>query len=191
MIKLYQLFEKEISRSYKFMGRIINVRVDQVILENGKKSEREIVEHTGAVAVLPIDCHGYCTLVKQFRKPIEKILLEVPAGKLDLDESPEKCALRELEEETGLKARKLIPLGHIYTTAGFSNEKIFLFLAFELKQTNSRPDEDEFLNIVSFHWTELLELAKGNKLEDAKTNSLIIRALPKVTKYLTDNYEEE
>lgn len=186
-----QLFEKEIGRSYKFKGRIINVRVDQVLLENGKKSEREIVEHTGAVAVLPVDCHGYCTLVEQFRKPIERVLLEAPAGKLDLNEPPKKCALRELEEETGIKASQLIPLGYIYTTAGFSDERIFLFLALDLKQTKPNPDEDEFLKIVSIHWTKLLELAKNNKIEDAKTNALILRALPKVTKYLTDNYEEE
>ncbi len=186
-----QLFEKEIRRTYKFKGRIINLRVDQVILENGKVTEREIVEHNGAVAVLPIDALGICTLVKQYRKPIEKVLLEVPAGKLDTGESPEKCALRELKEETGLVAEKLVPLGHIFTTAGFSNEKIHLFLALDLKQMDSNLDEDEFLSVVRFHWMELLDLAKSNKLEDAKTNALILRALPKVKKFLTDNNIEE
>jgi len=186
-----QLFEKEMSRDYKFTGNIINVRVDQVLLENGKKSEREIVEHNGAVAILPIDRQGVCTLVEQFRKAIEKVLLEVPAGKLDKDETPTKCALRELKEETGYESKQLISLGHIYTTAGFSNEKIHLFLALELEQTGSNPDEDEFLNIVSMPWNELLSLAQSDKLEDAKTNALILRALPKVKKYLTDNYDEE
>src|SRR6056297_1998684 len=191
MIKVNQLVEKEISRSYQFKGRIINVRIDQVILENGKETEREIVEHNGAVAILPIDHQGKCTLVEQFRKPIEKVLLEVPAGKLDGNEDPTKCALRELKEETGYESNHLIPLGHIYTTAGFSNEKIHLFLALELEQTGSNPDEDEFLNIVSMPWNELLSLAQSDKLEDAKTNALILRALPKVKKYLTDNYYEE
>lgn len=191
MIKVNQLFEKEISRSYKFKGRIINLRVDRVILENGKESEREVVEHNGAVAILPVDHRGNCTLVEQYRKPIEKVLLEVPAGKLDINETPESCALRELQEETGLKTKNLIPLGHIFTTAGFSNEKIFLFLAIDLIQTNSKLDEDEFLNIVTMHWTELLKLAQNNELEDAKTNALILRALSKVKKYITDNYEEE
>ena len=186
-----QLFEKEISRSYKFKGKIINLRVDRVLLENGKESEREVVEHNGAVAILPIDHHGNCTLVEQYRKPIEKILLEVPAGKLDFGETPENCALRELKEETGLKTKYLISLGHIFTTAGFSNEKIYLFMAIDLIQTNSKLDDDEFLNIVKIHWTELLKLAKNNELEDAKTNALILRALPKVKKFITDNYEEE
>lgn len=186
-----QLVEKEISRSYKFKGRIINVRVDRVVLENGKETEREVVEHNGAVAVLPIDSHGNCTLVEQYRKPIEKVLLEVPAGKLDAGETPVKCALRELKEETGINTGNIVPLGHIFTTAGFSNEKIYLFLAFDLKHTGSKPDEDEFLNIVTIKWAKLIELAQDNKLEDAKTNALIMRALPKVKKYLTDNYEEE
>lgn len=186
-----QLFEREIERSYKFKGRIINVRVDRVVLENGKESEREVVEHKGAVAVLPIDKSGYCTLVKQFRKPIEKILLEVPAGKLDPGETPQHCALRELTEETGLIAHQLTPLGHIFTTAGFSDEKIYLYLAMELEKTNSKPDDDEFLNIVTIKWTDLLDLAQANKLEDAKTNVLILRGLPKVKKYLTDKYKEE
>ncbi|MDN5358965.1 MAG: ADP-ribose pyrophosphatase [Thermotogaceae bacterium] len=186
-----QLFEKEIGRTYKFKGRIINLRVDEVILENGKMTEREVVEHNGAVAVLPIDSVGICTLVEQYRKPIEKVLLEVPAGKLDPGESPAKCALRELKEETGLAAEKLVPLGHIFTTAGFSNEKIHLFLALDLKQMALNPDEDEFLNVVKFHWMELIALAKSNELEDAKTNVLILRALPKVKKFLTDNYDEE
>ncbi|MEA1883984.1 MAG: NUDIX hydrolase [Thermotogota bacterium] len=186
-----QLFEKEIGRTYKFKGRIINLRVDEVILENGKVTEREVVEHSGAVAVLPIDSAGICTLVKQYRKPIEKVLLEVPAGKLDPGESPENCALRELKEETGLAAEKLVSLGHIYTTAGFSNERIHLFLALDLKQMELNPDEDEFLNVVRFQWMELINLAKSNDLEDAKTNALILRALPKVKKFLTDNYDEE
>jgi len=81
------LVEKEISRSYQFFGRIINVRIDRVLLENGHESEREVVEHQGAVAVLPVDSLGNCTLVEQFRKPIEKVLLEVPAGKLDVGEA--------------------------------------------------------------------------------------------------------
>lgn len=188
---MYRLVEKEISRSYKFRGKLINVRVDRVLLENGKESEREIVEHNGAVAILPIDHHGNCYLVEQFRKAIEKVLLEVPAGKKDAGETPVDCAKRELVEETGLESRNLIPLGHIFTTAGFSNEKIFLFLALNLEQTGSNPDDDEFLNNITIKWNELLNLALNNKLEDAKTNALILRALPKVKKYLTDNYEEE
>src|SRR6056297_411273 len=133
MIKVNQLVEKEISRTYQFKGRIINVRIDKVILENGKETEREIVEHNGAVAILPVDSQLNCTLVEQYRKPIEKVLLEVPAGKLDIGETPNSCALRELKEETGFITNKLISLGHIYTSAGYSNEKIFLYLALDLK----------------------------------------------------------
>ena len=186
-----RLIEKEIGRSYKFIGRIITVRVDRVLLENGQESEREVVEHKGAVAILPVDAKGNCTLVEQFRKPIEQVLLEVPAGKLDTGETPEACATRELNEETGLITNNLIPLGHIYTTAGFSNERIYLYLALGIEYSTSKPDEDEFLNVVTLKWSELVKLAEENKLDDAKTNALILRASSKVKNYLTDKYDEE
>jgi len=181
-----RLIEKEIARDYKYRGRIINVRVDRIVLENGKQSEREVVEHNGAVAVLPVDADGNCTLVEQFRKPIEKTLLEAPAGKLDYGENPIACAQRELKEETGLTTKTLIPLGSIFTTAGFSDEKIYLFLAFDLEQNEPNPDEDEFVNTVIMKWSKLLQLSQENQIEDAKTNVLILRALSKVKKYLTD-----
>ena len=85
----------------------------------------------------------------------------------------------------------MIPLGHIYTTAGFSNEKIYLYLALEIEYSTSNPDEDEFLNSVTLKWPELVKLAQKSKLEDAKTNALILRASSQVKKYLTDKYDEE
>ncbi len=181
-----KLTEKELSRDYKFRGKIINVRVDKVKLENGAISTREVVEHNGAVAVLPVDENGDCYLVEQFRKPIEKILLEIPAGKLDKGENPRDCAIRELKEETGFVSEKLDELGFIYTTAGFSNEKIHLFLATSLKQEEASPDDDEFLNIIKINWEKLLDQAEKGQITDSKTICSILLASPKVTKILSD-----
>lgn len=181
-----KLYEKEIGREYKYKGSIINLRVDRVILENNKETAREVVEHKGAVAILPVDKEGNCYLVQQFRKPIEKTLVEIPAGKLDTNETPLNCARRELKEETGLISNKLIEMGYIFTSAGFSNEKIYLYLALDLELKEADPDDDEFLNLLTYRWNELLTLALENKIEDAKTNVMILRAMPKVKKYITD-----
>jgi ADP-ribose pyrophosphatase len=181
-----KLTEKEINREYKFYGRIINVRVDTVELENGKLSTREVVEHNGAIAILPMNKNGTCYLVEQFRKPIEKVLLEIPAGKLDEGETPFDCAVRELKEETGFVSGKIIELGSIYTTAGFSDEKIYLYLALDLKSEEANLDEDEFLNVVPIGWKKLFNMASEGVIEDSKTNATILRAASKVKKYLTD-----
>ncbi|HOO32044.1 MAG TPA: NUDIX hydrolase [Thermotogota bacterium] len=181
-----KLTEKEIKREYKYHGKIINVRIDTVELENGAVSTREVVEHKGAVAVLPVDRDGNCYLVEQFRKPIEKILLEIPAGKLDAGETPFECAVRELREETGFIAEEIVELGYIYTTAGFSNEKIHLYLATNLTPGRADPDEDEFLNLRQIKWKELREMAEKGKINDSKTNAAILMALSKVKKYLSD-----
>ncbi|MDD3839174.1 MAG: NUDIX hydrolase [Clostridia bacterium] len=171
-----ELYEKTIDSKKIFDGKIIKLKVDTVLLPDGKKSTREIVNHPGAVAILPLTDKNELIMVKQYRKPIERVLLEVPAGKLDEDELPEECAERELEEETGLTAEKLINLSSIYTTPGFSDEVIHLFIATGLKKGRANSDDDEFLEVVKIPFNKVMEMIEQNLIMDSKTINCILLA---------------
>ena len=168
------MFEKTINSKRIYEGKIIKVRIDTVELPDKKYSKREVVEHPGAVAILPITEDGHVILVNQFRKPIESILLEIPAGKLDNNENPEDCARRELKEETGIVAKNLEFLMEFYTSAGFSNEKMYLYLAKELEYLEPSPDIDEFVEIVKIKIEDLIAMVHDGSITDCKT---IIAAL--------------
>lgn len=161
--------EKTITSKNIFNGNIINLRVDEIILINGKKATREIVEHSGAVAIIPIIDKDKMFLVKQFRKPIERDLIELPAGKLERGENPEECAIRELEEEIGYKAGKIQKLITIYTSPGFANEIIHIYVASDLKKTRINRDEDEFMDILEVSFKEVKEMIDDGEIMDAKT----------------------
>lgn len=165
--------EKTIESQVVFTGRIITVKVDRVLLQNGRTSTREVVLHPGAVAVLPIFDNGEVVLVKQFRYPVKETLIEVPAGKLDQGEAPDECALRELREETGLLAGKLRYVGFIYTSPGFSDEKIHLYIAEQLSQFDQEPDYDEILETVRLPLEEAFKMCVEGKITDAKTIALL------------------
>ncbi len=162
------LYEKPVSSNRLFEGKIINLRQDEVILPNGRTATREVVEHPGAVAVVPITKTGQVVLVRQFRHPVGRIILEVPAGKLDRNEKPEDCALRELAEETGFVANKLRKLTSMYTTPGFSNEVIHLYLAEDLVESDQRPDEDEFIKTEQYSPEQIRQMIKSGEICDAK-----------------------
>ncbi len=161
--------EKTMKCERVYEGRIINVRVDTVELPDKKYSKREIVEHPGAVGIIPVTSEKEIILVKQFRKPVETVLLEIPAGKIEPKEDPQVCALRELEEETGFKTDNVKQLLKFYTTPGFSNEIIYIYLAEDLKKGIANPDEDENIEIVKLSIDEALEKIKTGEIEDAKT----------------------
>jgi len=164
------MFEEKTLKTDKiFSGKILNLRIDEVELPNGKISTREIVEHSGAVAILPVFENGDILMVKQYRKPVEEVLLEIPAGKLEINENPLECAKRELEEETGYKARNWEYMGYIYTTPGFSNEKIHLYVAENLEKTVQSTDEDEFIEVIRLPESEILEMISQGKIVDSKT----------------------
>lgn len=171
--------EKVLESQQIFKGRILTIKVDQVLLQNGCKSTREVVFHPGAVAVLPILADRSIVLVKQFRYPVGTELLEVPAGKLDENESPEECALRELEEETGYKAQKIEYIGYIFTTPGFSNEKIYLYVAENLIKTEQNLDQDELLKVEILQPQDVLNKCLNGEIVDAKTLSLVFLAREK------------
>lgn len=163
------LIEKLTSSERLFEGKVINLRRDEVLLPNGRTGMREVVEHPGAVAIVPVTADGGIILVRQFRHPIGRIILEVPAGKLDPGEDPADCAGRELAEETGFTANKLRKLTSMYTTPGFSNEIIHLYLAEDLIESDKQPDEDEFIHTEVFTPEQIREMIASGELCDAKS----------------------
>lgn len=166
-----RLEEKTLSTEPIFEGKIIKVQVDEVELPDGKRSKREIVKHPGAVAILPITKDGKIVMVEQYRKPLERTLVEIPAGKLEPGEDPEQTAHRELEEETGYVCEKLTYIISFYTSPGFANEIVHLYLAEGLsKKENAKvADEDEFVELMEMTLEEAEQYIKENKIADAKT----------------------
>ena len=160
--------EKTISTKLIYSGRILSLREDTVLLPTGREGKREIVSHPGAVAVIAETEKGF-VLVRQYRKPGVEALGELPAGKLDPGEEPQKTALRELAEETGYKAGKLVPMGMLYLSPGFSDERMYLFAAEELEEGKAHPDGDEHLQVGFFSREELQRLLLEGKIRDAKT----------------------
>ncbi len=166
--------EKTLEVETIYEGRMINLNVHKVMLPNNNTAYREIVVHPGAVAILPIDKDGRILFVKQFRKAVEEELLEIPAGKIEPGEDPEKCALRELEEETGFLASQLLFMNKIYTSPGFSNEVIYIYLAKDLITGKRNLDDDEFIDLYKLDLAEALNLIKLGKIKDAKTITAIL-----------------
>ncbi len=166
-----QLEEETLSTSVLYRGRIINVRQDRVKLPSGKTAYREVVEHPGAVAILALDEQEQVVLVRQYRQPAAAVLMEIPAGKLDPGEDPLHCAQRELAEETGLQGSSWKPLGWFYLSPGFSDEKIYLYLAKGLSKAPSQAaaDEDETVEVVNLPLNQALDMVARNELKDAKT----------------------
>lgn len=140
-----ELMEKTVERQVVFEGVVVTVRQDRAQLPNGRIVGREVVEHPGGVAVLPLHRDGTVDVVRQFRYPFQKVVTELPAGKLDRGEEPRLAALRELQEEVGVIPGELIDLGCLYVSPGISNEVLHMYLARDLRQGACHPDEDEFL----------------------------------------------
>lgn len=164
------IMETTVDSKRVFDGIILHIDHLENRLPNGKLAAREVARHIGASAVVPVDAQGNVWLVKQFRAPIDQVLLEIPAGKLDaIDEDRLLAAQRELAEETGLTAASWTHLSDIVTTPGFSDEKISLYLARDLSAGESHPDEDEFLNLVRVPLKELVEMILRGEVTDSKT----------------------
>ena len=142
--------EKTLTQEYQFKGRIIKCRTDTALLPDGTECYREVCEHPGGVGVLPITKEGEVILVRQFRYPYGETLLEIPAGKLDHgpDEDPAGCAVRELKEETGFTAGRMVALGKSYPSPGFLTEILHAYCALDLVPGESQPDEGEFVEFA-------------------------------------------
>lgn len=171
--------EKTLNSQIVYDGKIITVRRDEVELANGRKSFREVVEHSGGVVIVALKGDSIL-FVKQFRYPIKEVITELPAGKLEKGEDPDNACERELEEETGYRAKHWTSLGYIYTSIGFCDEKLYLYLAQELEFVGEHPDEGEILENYEYKIKDVEEMIQNGKINDAKTICAIHRALKEI-----------
>lgn len=170
------IIEKTVKSKNLYNGKIVKLDIETVLLPNGNITEREIIRHPGAVAILPIDSNENIYFIKQFRKAINDILIEIPAGKLEIGEEPYKCALRELQEEIGYTSNKLTLINTIYTSPGFADEIIYIYKAEELVKSQLKKDEDEFIDICIFHKGQVFDMIKNGEIKDAKTIVALLTA---------------
>jgi len=154
----------------------VQVSHESVTLPNGRVAELDIVHHPGASAVVPFVSRDEVLLIRQYRHAAGGTILEVPAGKLDPGDTPESCALRELEEEAGCRAGRIENLGWIFTTPGFTDEVIHLFAAFELEKIPTRHEDDEVIELLQLPLGEALDLVWRGELTDAKSALTLIHA---------------
>ena len=165
---------KVIKKEKIFEGVVFDVQVDQIIYDSGNESVREVVIHNGGAVVLPITDEGKLIFVKQFRYPFQKFLIESPAGKLEKGEDPYECAARELTEETGYSSDNIIKLGEIYTSPGFCDEILYLYLATDLTAGKHNREEGEFgMETFEYSLSDVDKMIKNGKIVDAKTIAII------------------
>lgn len=168
-----------ISTERLYTGRVVNLDRDTVRFPDGSSGQLEMLRHPGASAIVPFldDPRApdpRVLLIRQFRHAANGFIWEVPAGRLDAGETPEACARRELEEETGMRARTVEPLTTIYTTPGFTDERIHLFLAHGLETGAQRREADEFMELRELTWSAVLELIRTGEVEDGKTLATLL-----------------
>jgi ADP-ribose pyrophosphatase len=169
------LRERGLTQEIVYTGKIFRVRVDTVALPNGEIAQREIAEHPGASAIVPLTDDGQVMLARQFRYAIGQVSLEIPAGKLNYPgEDVTAVARRELKEETGCEAAELRYLGKLHSTPGFSNEALHLYVATGLHLGETQPDDDEFIEIVNVPLDAALEAIRRGEITDAKTIAALL-----------------
>lgn len=159
-----------------YKGRIVDLRIEEVTLPNGRSVALEVIHHPGASAIVAVDAHGDVALIRQFRHAAGGYIWEVPAGTLGPGEAPAACAQRELREETGLDAAEWTALGSILTTPGFCDERIHLFLARQLSDANQQLDDDEVLTVERLPFARALAMVRSGEIDDAKSIAALHRA---------------
>jgi ADP-ribose pyrophosphatase len=172
-----------ITRETIYRGHAFNVRRDEVSLPDHRTMHLDIIEHVGAVTILPIDANGRILFVRQYRHAAGKELLELPAGTLNVGELPENCALREIREETGFAAGKLIKIGEFFLAPGYSTEYMVVFLATELHHDPLPGDQDEFITLQPVPLDQAYGLALNGELQDGKSLAALLLARPHILNY--------
>lgn len=170
-----ELTEKKLASERLYTGRVVTLEKDVVELPDGNQATREVIRHHGGVTVLAIDGEDNILFVRQFRYPYARVLLELPAGKLELGETPLACGARELEEETGFAAENFCSLGEVYPSPGYVDEVLHLYLATGLTQREQHLDVDEFLKVEKIPLDKAVEYCVDGTLNDAKTVVAILR----------------
>jgi len=168
--------ERCTSSSRLYHGRILNLRVDQVTLGNGKTTKREIIEHHGAAAIVPLTQDRDVILVRQYRYAIATNLLEIPAGTMELGETPEQCASRELEEETGYRCKEITKILEFFPVPGYGTEKIHVYLAKGLINSEMHTEDDEKIELEIMPFHKALEKVRSGEIQDAKSICALYRA---------------
>lgn len=167
-----------ISRESKYQGKAFSVRRDQLHLPDGGTVYLDIVEHVAAVTILPLGEQGQVWFVRQYRHPAGKNLLELPAGTVEAGEAPEACARREIREETGMAAGKIIKIGEFFLAPGYSTEYMYVYLASDLAYDPLPGDQDEFLSVERFPLSEVNAMLRRGEIQDAKTIATLCLAQP-------------
>lgn len=157
-----------------YHGRAFNVRRDQVRLPDGNSARLDVVEHVGAVTILPLDAEGRIWFVRQYRHPAAQELLELPAGTLEAGEPPEACAKREIREETGLAAESMLELGRFFLAPGYSTEFMYVYLARGLHPDPLPHDQDEFLRAEAHPLAEVYRMVENGEIQDGKTLAALL-----------------
>ena len=168
---------KRVNRELKFKGTIIDFYQDTMEINGDHTVVWDFIKHKGAAAVVPVTEDGKILMVRQYRNALERYTLEIPAGALDEEGEPGfKCAARELEEETGYCANKWTDLGFVYTSPGYSDEKLYLYKAEDLEFTHCHPDEGEIIQALEYKYDEVLKMIDNGEINDAKTLCALMRA---------------
>ncbi|MDA0769750.1 MAG: NUDIX hydrolase [Chloroflexi bacterium] len=168
--------EKLVSSQSVFQGKIVNVRSDTVLLPSGRQTVREVVEHSAAVVIVPIDSDDNVLLVRQYRYPIDQFILEAPAGGLEDGESPDDCAQRELQEEVGYASRNIRPMGGFWSAPGFSTEYLYAYMARDLVPSKLNADDDEAIEVIPTPMSSINKLIRLGEIQDSKTIAALLMA---------------
>lgn len=168
--------EEQIASREIYDGRIINVRVDDILMRNGNTSVREVVDHANAVVICPVDDEGNVHLVRQYRYAAKQMLLECPAGLVEENEDPDDCAQRELSEEIGFASRNLRILGGFWSSPGFCTEFMYAYLAKDLVPRRLQADDDEDIQVEKVPLSRIPQLIRLGEIQDAKSIAVLLMA---------------